>query len=134
MFENIPALIDALSYSGAGGLPAINKSGVRVMTIHAAKGLEFDHVFVAGLEEGMLPFTLYDESISNARIEEERRILYVAMTRAKTGLNLSWARSRNFRGRILTGGPSRFLGELEKIIPLLQDRHPVKKDPQMKLF
>ncbi|GHV01529.1 DNA helicase [Spirochaetia bacterium] len=134
MFENIPALIDALSYSGAEGLPAINKSGVRVMTIHASKGLEFDHVFVAGLEEGMLPFTLYDESVTADRIEEERRILYVAMTRARKGLNLSWARSRNFRGRILSGGPSRFLSELEKIIPLLQDRPPAKKDPQMALF
>ncbi|GHV52106.1 DNA helicase [Spirochaetia bacterium] len=134
MFENIPALIDALSYSGAEGLPAINRSGVRVMTIHASKGLEFDHVFVAGLEEGILPFTIYDESVTNDRIEEERRILYVAMTRARKGLNLSWVRSRNFRGRILSSGPSRFLEKLEKIIPLLQDRPPVKKDPQMKLF
>ncbi|GHV61996.1 DNA helicase [Spirochaetia bacterium] len=134
MFKDIPALIDTLSYSDAEGLPVINRSGVRVMTIHASKGLEFDHVFVAGLEEGMLPFTLYDESVSNARIEEERRILYVAMTRARKGLNLSWAQSRNFRGRILSGGPSRFLGELEKIIPLLRDCLPAKKDPQMRLF
>jgi superfamily I DNA/RNA helicase len=134
MCEDIPALIDALSCSGAEGLPVINRSGVRVMTIHASKGLEFDHVFVAGLEEGMLPFTLYDESIADSRIEEERRILYVAMTRARKGLNLSRARSRNFRGRILSGGPSRFLGELEKIIPLLQDRPPAKKNPQMNLF
>ncbi|GHT66870.1 DNA helicase [Spirochaetia bacterium] len=134
MFENVSTLIDALSYSGAEGLPAINRSGVRVMTIHASKGLEFDHVFVAGLEEGILPFTIYDESVTNDRIEEERRILYVAMTRARKGLNLSWTRSRNFRGRILSSGPSRFLEKLEKIIPLLQDRHPVKKDPQMKLF
>jgi superfamily I DNA/RNA helicase/PHP family Zn ribbon phosphoesterase len=134
MFEDVPAFIDALSYSGAEGLPEINKSGVRVMTIHASKGLEFDHVFIAGLEEGILPFTLYDDSFSDSRIEEERRILYVAMTRARKGLNLSLARSRNFRGRNLTGGPSRFIGELEKMIPLLQNNLPVKNDPQIKLF
>ena len=105
------------------------------MTIHASKGLEFDHVFVIGLENGMLPFTLYDnDAAANSRIEEERRLLYVAMTRARTGLYLSWARSRIFKGRKLNGSPSPFLNELEKIIPLAERKHALRQDDQLKLF
>jgi superfamily I DNA/RNA helicase len=101
------------------------------MTIHASKGLEFDHVFIIGLEDGILPFTLYE---TEAPLEEERRLLYVAMTRARVGLHLSWARSRNFKGRILKGSPSPFLAELENIIPLVERMRPLKKDSQLSLF
>ncbi|MDR1625619.1 MAG: UvrD-helicase domain-containing protein [Spirochaetia bacterium] len=110
---------------------------VSILTMHSSKGLEFDHVFVAGLEEGILPFTLYDEGDSpeTSRVEEEKRLLYVAMTRARTGLYLSWARSRVFRGRKLELGPSRFLGDLEGLVPLEQETLPPrKKDPQLRLF
>jgi superfamily I DNA/RNA helicase len=116
-------------------LAALRTQGVRVMTIHAAKGLEFDQVFVAGLEEGILPFTLYDREETVRDIEEERRLLYVAMTRARHGLRLSWAASRMFGGRKLVSPPSRFLSELEQIIPLAaKSRRPFRKDPQLKLF
>ena len=108
------------------------------MTIHASKGLEFDHVFVAGLEEGFLPFTLFDKSGDRRqeaeRIEEERRLLYVAMTRARRGLWLSWAESRIYRGRKLIGVPSRFLSELEEIIPLARKEKAHKWDGQRSLF
>ncbi|MDR2739316.1 MAG: UvrD-helicase domain-containing protein [Treponema sp.] len=106
---------------------------VALMTIHASKGLEFDHVFVSGLEEGILPFTLFGENKKEA-IAEELRLLYVAMTRARHGLHLSWAASRSFRGRKLTGQPSRFLASLEDLIPELQ--HGMKRDRnrQMELF
>jgi uncharacterized protein (TIGR00375 family) len=142
LFGDISVFLDTLAYSDAGGLPEIRRQGVRVMTIHASKGLEFAHVFVAGLEEGLLPFTLYDgpetpaeeSAVLEDRIAEERRLLYVAMTRARNGLYLSWARSRNFRGRNLAGLPSRFLGELEKSIPPAPDDRPVKRDAQMRLF
>jgi superfamily I DNA/RNA helicase len=111
---------------------------VSILTIHASKGLEFDHVFVAGLEEGILPFTLYDEKDGGedaGRIDEERRLLYVAMTRARTGLYLSWAGSRIFQGRKLERGPSRFLGEVESLVPRFQDTLPKReKDPQLRLF
>ncbi|MDR2923692.1 MAG: UvrD-helicase domain-containing protein, partial [Treponema sp.] len=86
LFGNTQSLLDNLS--AGQGLPDTPREGVRVMTIHAAKGLEFDHVFVAGLEEGILPFTLYNETPD---IEEERRLLYVAMTRARRGLWLSYS-------------------------------------------
>jgi DNA helicase II / ATP-dependent DNA helicase PcrA len=81
---------------------------VQLLTIHAAKGLEWPIVFVAGLEEGTLP---HERSlISPEGIEEERRLCYVALTRAGERLHLSWAAGRN-RGHKLK--PSRFLGEIE---------------------
>jgi DNA helicase-2/ATP-dependent DNA helicase PcrA len=144
LFGDTLSLLDALAYSGPGGLPGTSNEvsrgkseGVNIMTIHAAKGLEFDHVFVIGLEDGILPFTLYDESDGDEtkdRLDEERRLLYVAMTRARLGLYLSWARSRNFKGRKLTGTPSPFLNELEKIVPLLEGGKMPPKDRQLRLF
>jgi uncharacterized protein (TIGR00375 family) len=114
---------------------------VRIMTIHASKGLEFDHVFIPALEEGILPFTIYEDEEEDEdaspmrRILEERRVLYVAMTRARRTLSLSWARERLFRGRRLELGPSRFLSELEDIVPLQSDKGLRKKrDPQLRLF
>jgi DNA helicase-2/ATP-dependent DNA helicase PcrA len=71
-------------------------AGVTLSTVHAAKGLEWDAVFVAGLTEGTFPITFADTA---ARIEEERRLFYVAVTRAKTHLALSWARARQAGGR-----------------------------------
>jgi superfamily I DNA/RNA helicase len=116
-------------------LAALRTQKVRIMTIHASKGLEFDQVFVAGLEEGLLPFTLYDTEEAPCDIEEERRILYVAMTRARRGLRLSWAASRVFNNRKLVSPPSRFLSELERIIPLAASGlRPAARDPQMNLF
>jgi superfamily I DNA/RNA helicase len=140
LYDKLPAMLDILSVSAAGEAPEIKREGVKVMTIHAAKGLEFDHVFAAALEEGLLPFTLYERRTPQrpeedpAHIEEERRLLYVAMTRARKGLYLSWARSRTLRGRVLTGGASRFLGELETLIPLAKDPGRQKRDPQLNLF
>ena len=82
---------------------------VSLMTIHAAKGLEFPHVFVVGLEEGLLP---HRSSIDEDNIEEERRLFYVAMTRAQFGLTLSMARIRQRYGETIDCDPSRFLEEL----------------------
>jgi len=69
---------------------------VALMTIHAAKGLEFSHVFIIGCEDGILPYTLFSNDASD--IEEERRLLYVGMTRAKKTLCLSHAKKRNLFG------------------------------------
>jgi DNA helicase-2/ATP-dependent DNA helicase PcrA len=81
---------------------------VQLLTIHAAKGLEWPIVFVAGLEEGTLP---HERSLATPEgIEEERRLCYVALTRAGEKLHLSWAAGRN-RGQQLK--PSRFIGEIE---------------------
>jgi len=83
---------------------------VLLMTLHAAKGLEFESVFLVGLEEGLLP---HSRSLSGAdALEEERRLCYVGMTRAKARLHLSWARSRQVFGLRRLSEPSRFLGEI----------------------
>jgi superfamily I DNA/RNA helicase len=136
LYSDLPSFLDILAVSGPEGAGELRKEGVRVMTIHASKGLEFDHVFVAGLEEGILPFTMYEdkEQANESRIEEERRLLYVAMTRARVGLYLSWAESRNFRNRKCIFGPSRFLSSLEALVPLVQDRGKRQRESQMQLF
>jgi superfamily I DNA/RNA helicase/PHP family Zn ribbon phosphoesterase len=137
-FKETTELLDTLAVSDPGGIPEIRGEGVKIMSIHASKGLEYDHVFAAALEEGLVPFTLYDQDASPediaARREEERRLLYVAMTRARKGLYLSWAQSRNFRGRILKNGPSSFIQEIETLIPFFKDRPPPNAESQLRLF
>lgn len=87
---------------------------VSLMTLHSAKGLEFDAVFLAGLEEGLLPHSRSFDT--NAEIEEERRLLYVGMTRAKQSLVLSRAVYRRSYGedRLRASLPSRFLAEIPR--------------------
>ncbi|AZV46201.1 ATP-dependent DNA helicase [Nautilia sp. PV-1] len=77
---------------------------INVMTIHASKGLEFEHLFVIGMEEGFFP-------LNEADIEEERRLAYVAITRAKKELTLSYVQSRYIRGQRSRVSKSRFLTE-----------------------
>jgi DNA helicase-2/ATP-dependent DNA helicase PcrA len=88
-----------------------NGDAVTLMTIHAAKGLEFPVVFMTGLEEGIFPHTraLYDAN----ELEEERRLMYVGMTRAKEELYLMHATFRNLYGGRLSNPPSRFLIDIE---------------------
>lgn len=82
---------------------------VQLMTLHAAKGLEFRHVFLTGLEEGLLP---HQNSIEAETIEEERRLAYVGITRAKEVLTMSYSQKRRRAGETVDTEPSRFLGEL----------------------
>ncbi len=82
---------------------------VQLATLHAAKGLEFDHVYIAGLEEGLLP---HRSAVEQGTVEEERRLLYVGITRARRTLTLSYARRRGRRGAEAEPEPSRFLQEL----------------------
>lgn len=93
----------------AGGAGA-DGEGVHLMSLHAAKGLEFDVVFLPGLEEGLLP---HRRSLdSPAGVEEERRLCYVGMTRARQMLYLSYAHARMLVGQFQTGHASRFVGEM----------------------
>jgi ATP-dependent DNA helicase Rep len=82
---------------------------VRLMTLHSAKGLEFDHVFLVGVEDGTLP---HQSAIDAGNIEEERRLLYVGITRARKSITLSHAKTRMRYGQLELVTPSRFLKEL----------------------
>jgi ATP-dependent DNA helicase Rep len=82
---------------------------VRLSTLHAAKGLEFPHVFMVGVEEGILP---HREAIDAGDVEEERRLMYVGVTRARESLHISWCASRRRAGEAAACVPSRFIAEL----------------------
>lgn len=88
----------------------INK--VTLMTIHAAKGLEFKNVYIVGVEEGLFPSSM--ASSSESGIEEERRLFYVALTRAEERATLTCSRSRYKYGDLTFARPSRFLGEISQ--------------------
>jgi DNA helicase-2/ATP-dependent DNA helicase PcrA len=79
------------------------------MTVHAAKGLEFPVVFLAGLESGLFP---HQQSVEENRLEEERRLFYVAVTRARERLLITHAQHRRVQGQRRTRRPSPFLNEL----------------------
>jgi len=114
---------------------------VTLMTIHAAKGLEFPVVFVAGCDDGIIPYTLMEEREDDVvEVDEERRLLYVAMTRAGTELILTHSARRSLFGRSYESPPSRFLASLkaslvERCEPLKQRPGGfVKKPTQYELF
>ncbi len=87
---------------------------MQLMTVHSAKGLEFQSVFISGLEEGLFP---HENSIKEDNgLEEERRLMYVALTRARQRLYLSFAQSRMLHGQTRYGMPSRFLGEIPETL------------------
>jgi ATP-dependent DNA helicase UvrD/PcrA len=94
-------------------LTSMDQSGgdtVSVMTLHMSKGLEFDYVFIVGCEEGLLPHSRSMDATLD--IEEERRLLYVGITRARKQVVLSWARVRALYGREVYQVPSGFLREI----------------------
>ncbi|MDD7363107.1 MAG: UvrD-helicase domain-containing protein [Peptoniphilus sp.] len=100
-------------------------ASVQLMTIHGAKGLEFPVVFVVGLEEGLFPTS---RSLDDEKdMEEERRLMYVAMTRAKEKLFLSSAKSRTLYGKRKPAVRSRFIREVEDVIDVVEEES-VKKD------
>ena len=84
---------------------------VKLSTLHASKGLEYGHVFLVGCEEGILPHT---NSIDADQIEEERRLMYVGITRAQKSLNITWCKKRKRAGEMQACEPSRFIAELPK--------------------
>ncbi len=88
---------------------------IRMSTLHASKGLEYPHVFLVGVEEGILPHKgdpdAPAESIA-ARIEEERRLMYVGITRAQRSLHVSWCKRRKRAGELIHCDPSRFIKEM----------------------
>ncbi|WP_242102344.1 DNA helicase II [Lysobacter sp. M2-1] len=130
-------LVAFLSYAAleAGeGQAQAGEDGVQLMTLHSAKGLEFPLVFLAGLEEGLFPNARSIEE--QGRLEEERRLAYVGITRARQKLVLSYAEARRLHGQDMYGIPSRFLREIPKellheVRPRIQVSRPGFKGPFM---
>jgi ATP-dependent DNA helicase Rep len=112
---------------------------VTLSTLHAAKGLEWPHVIMAGVSEGMLPFKMDDDSASSTdakaaaneaiatRLQEERRLMYVGITRAQRTLAVSWPKKKKKGRDMVTAQPSRFIAEMAL------DQNTVKEDPREKL-
>jgi DNA helicase II / ATP-dependent DNA helicase PcrA len=104
----------------------LGREALQLMTVHAAKGLEFNAVFISGVEEGLFP---HEQSMyENSGLEEERRLMYVAVTRARQRLYLSYAQSRMLHGQVRYGIPSRFLDEIpEELLKRLNSK-PTQKN------
>lgn len=104
----------------------VGREALQLMTVHAAKGLEFNAVFISGVEEGLFP---HEQSMyENSGLEEERRLMYVAVTRARQRLYLSYAQSRMLHGQVRYGIPSRFLDEIpEELLKRLNSK-PTEKN------
>src|SRR3954452_22260112 len=119
------ATIDAffawLRATVGGNEPARTGDVVELATFHAAKGLEWPLVFVAGLERGLVPIAQADTPAARA---EERRLLYVAVTRAEQELHCSWAERRTFGARTLTRTPSAYLPAIEAAVKAAHDGTP----------
>ena len=108
------------------------QDALQLMTVHSAKGLEFHTVFLSGLEEGLFP---HDNSLNDTRgLEEERRLMYVAMTRARRRLYLSLAQSRMLHGQTRYNIASRFLDEIpDTFLKWLSPATPAHASPQSEL-
>ena len=89
-----------------------DKDRVLLMTLHSAKGLEFSHVYITGMEDGIFPSSMALNSYDEEAEEEERRLAYVGITRAKDDLTLTWSRTRMLRGEVQYNPASRFLAEI----------------------
>lgn len=108
--EKLPAFMEWLALRSDLDSLAGQSSAITMMTIHSAKGLEFPVVFVAGMEEGIFPHRAHEGDAES--IEEERRLAYVAITRAERRLYLTYAVTRRMFGSVQTNPRSRFLNEI----------------------
>ena len=134
--ETLPPFLDDLSQWRAGDFYDSRADAVAMMTLHAAKGLEFPVVFICGLDQDLLP--LAHKNQDNESLQEERRLFYVAMTRACHRLILSTVERRSFYGEYRTCKPSTFIKEipahmLEEVSPPVRKKKP-PKEKQLNLF
>ncbi len=112
MLESLPAFLEQVALAGEGDQLEEGSRAITLITLHQVKGLEFPVVFVTGVEEGLLPHVRSLDTV--AELEEERRLLYVGMTRAKRLLYLSHCFQRHLYGSPKAAIPSRFLAPLGK--------------------
>lgn len=106
---------------------AKNVNAAKLMTVHASKGLEFKYVFITGLEDGLFPHEKHDETKGGEDAEEERRLFYVAVTRAKEKLFLTFANFRTIFGSRQINTPSEFIGDIpEDLLEKEGDNNKIK--------
>ena len=141
-WEKDPDVLDRGLYAFLNRITLITKDDidddnggkVNVMTIHAAKGLEFSHVFVAGVEDKIIPHNRAIEE-DPANIEEERRLFYVAITRAMDKLILTSCNTRRFANQFVECSPSPFLEEIPAgLVETFTDRGPVEEEEAKDMF
>jgi superfamily I DNA/RNA helicase len=129
--------LDAVALASDADFWDARAQGVALLTLHAAKGLEFACVFIVGLEDGVLPLHWGKaEDVAPEELAEERRLFYVGMTRAKDRLVLSRALKRLWRGRVHAQAPSPFLADIESELVNEQraDLRRRREDRQLKLL
>ncbi len=136
--QNFTAFLDNLSLQHDVDSIDEKAEKVSLLTMHAAKGLEFPVVFIPGCEEHLLPLQLNNLT---SDVQEERRLFYVGMTRAKQRLYLTRARRRHLFGQTHENAPSRFLSDIEESLKAYEKsehkmkvNRPKKEDPQLNLF
>ncbi|HEY0254821.1 MAG TPA: 3'-5' exonuclease, partial [Kofleriaceae bacterium] len=127
--QSIDAFLERIALSAPSDNAGSNESVV-LMTIHIAKGLEWPVVLITGMEDGLFPSLREREGVSeDAQLEEERRLAYVAITRARKQLLLTHARTRRVWGEIRMQGPSRFLDDLPPQV-LASPRRAIRQTPR----
>ena len=129
--SELPALLEFLSFAvleSGDAQAGADEDSVQLMTLHSAKGLEFPLLFLCGMEDGLFP---HQRSLNDAEgLEEERRLCYVGLTRARRRLYLSYAEQRRLRGVDNFATPSRFIREIptelvEEVRPTLAVSRPL---------
>ncbi|NOX32764.1 MAG: UvrD-helicase domain-containing protein [Deltaproteobacteria bacterium] len=136
LHNDLKGFLDAVALNQDADTLEFDTQKVSLMTMHAAKGLEFPVVFIAGCEQGLVPFARDGKTIDD--IEEERRLFYVAMTRAMDILCLTYAKKRSIYGTMKNRQRSFFIEDIEKKLTLVEKtlfKMPVKnKEKQLELF
>ena len=127
--ENLESFLEHVALVADGEDNSL-EGRVGVMTMHAAKGLEFDAVFLPGWEEGLFPMQRSLEEKGEKALEEERRLAYVALTRARKYVMVGHAQARRIFGQVRSASPSRFIAEIPKEVVEISDERVVNFYPQ----
>ena len=135
-YDTVEDFLEAVMLGAPADYHIDKAEKVSLMTIHASKGLEFRCVFVVGLEDGLLPYSLFESRVAD--VKEEERLLYVAMTRSREYLFLTHATRRVLTGRTYSLPRSHFLHRIDnELVKREKQEHkkkPKKDDSQLALF
>ncbi len=130
--EGVDVFLEKVALSADQDKLEEDPEGIRLMTVHSAKGLEFDHCFISGMEEGLFPHNM-SESDTDHDEEEERRLFYVALTRARKKVFLSYARVRTIFGSTEGQEPSQFLSDIDPNVVTVPEESMLSREPLIKI-